>query len=70
MQITQEVVTKQDIKNYDWKAKSKEPLSQVFEFIQFGAFVNFYMGMLYGIDPAPIPWVDYLKKSLGQPLGK
>jgi hypothetical protein len=31
---------------------------------------NFYLSMLYGIDPSPIKWVDYFKTKLGQPLGK
>jgi len=69
-QITKDVVQKNNIKTLSWQATAKTKLSQTFEFIQFGAFVNFYLTMLYGIDPAPIPWVDYFKTKLGQPLGK
>jgi glucose/mannose-6-phosphate isomerase len=70
MLITQDVVSKYKIPKIVWQAKAKDELSQAFEFIQFGGFVNFYLVMLYGIDPAPIPWVDYFKTRLGQPLGQ
>jgi len=50
-------------------SKSKNFISQAFEFIQFGVYVNFYLSMLYKINPAPLPWVDYFKVKLGQPLG-
>jgi len=69
-EITKDVLTKNNIDNYSFKASSKDKLSQAFEIIQFGAYVNFYLSMLYDQDPAPIPWVDYFKEKLGQPLGK
>lgn len=64
MKLTQDVVGKNEIATYPWQAKSKTKLTQAFELIQFGAYVNFYLSMLYGIDPAPIPWVDYFKEQL------
>jgi glucose/mannose-6-phosphate isomerase len=69
-EITKEVVTKNNIDNYTFTASSINKLSQSFEIIQFGSFVNFYLTMLYEQDPAPITWVDYFKEKLGQPLGK
>lgn len=68
--ITKKVVEKNKIQYATWKAKSSTPLSQAFELIQFCAFVNFYLAMLNGINPAPILWVDYFKEQLGQPLGQ
>lgn len=70
MSITKDVVSQNGIQNYTYIAKSKTPFSQVFETIQFGSYSNFYLTMRYGQDPAPIPWVDYFKNKLGQPLGK
>lgn len=70
LQITQDIVAKNKIKSVTWTAVSPKPLTQVFEFIQFGALVNFHLSQLYKIDPADIPWVDYFKKQLGQPLGQ
>lgn len=68
--ITQDVINKNGISVDVWRTKAQNPLSQAFEIIQFGGFVNFYLTMLNGIDPAPIPWVDYFKIKLGQPLGQ
>lgn len=68
--ITQEVVRKNHIELYVHELKAKHPLDQAFELIQFGGFVNLYLSVLYGQNPAPIPWVDYFKKQLGQPLGR
>ncbi len=69
-EITREVCVKQNIETYEFKALSESKIEQSFEFIQFGAYVNFYLSMLYDLNPAPIPWVDYFKTRLGQPLGK
>ena len=70
LKITEDVVEKLGIGSYTFKVAANAKLSQAFEFIQFGGFVNFYLGMLYQTDPAPIPWVDYFKNRLGQPLGQ
>lgn len=68
--ITQDVVNKNEIDSFTYKATAQDELSQAFELMQFGAYSNFYLCMLYDQNPAPIPWVDYFKTSLGQPLGK
>jgi glucose/mannose-6-phosphate isomerase len=69
-EMTREVLKKNNIEIFEYKAKAENKIAQVFETIQFGAYVNFYLSMLYGQNPAPIPWVDYFKTRLGQPLGK
>lgn len=70
MAITEEVCRKQEIEVFEYKLKAGKPIEQVFELIQFGAYTDFYLSMLYELNPAPIPWVDYFKERLGQPLGK
>ncbi len=62
--ITSDVVSKNNIANYTLVLNSKSELTQTFELIQFGAYVNFYLSMLYGVNPAPIPWVDYFKEQM------
>lgn len=64
--VTKVVVKKNKIDYFEFRAKSNEKLSQAFELIQFGAFVNFYLAMLYDQNPAPIPWVDYFKEKLSK----
>jgi len=70
MKITRDVVEQNGIETYTFEAISDTKLSQSFELIQFGAYVNYYLSMLYDQNPSPIPWVDYFKEKLGQPLGK
>lgn len=62
--ITCEVVKHNGIKTHEYIATSETVLSQVFEIIQFGSFVNFYLAMLNKQDPTPIPWVDFFKERL------
>jgi len=66
LEITKEVLGKNNIEYFEFKASSTTKLSQSFEIIQFGAFVNFYLSMLYNQNPSPIPWVDFFKKKLSQ----
>ena len=69
MVLTMDVVNKNGLNAFEYLATGKTKLAQVFEVIQFGALVNYYLTMLNGIDPAAIPWVDYFKTKLGQSLG-
>ena len=69
-ELTRDVVEKHDVETFVYKATRDGAISQVFETIQFGAYVDFYLSMLYKINPAPLPWVDYFKERLGQTLGK
>ena len=65
-----DVVKQNKVDLFEFQASSVSKLSQCFELIQFGAYVNLYLSVLYDQNPAPIPWVDYFKTKLGQPLGK
>lgn len=64
--ITVEVVKKNGLKVYNFRPYSKNKLTQVFETVHFGAYMNYYLGMLNGVDPSKIPWVDYFKKRLSE----
>jgi len=66
MTITKDVVAKNNIEAYAFKLTSTTKLAQAFELIQFGAYVDYYLALLYGVDPAPIPWVDYFKDQLAK----
>lgn len=64
--ITKEVIQKQGMKVSEFMPESKTRISQAFECIQFGAYVNYYMSMLYDVNPSKIPWVDYFKQELAK----
>ena len=64
--VTKDVVSQNGVESEEILIKSLSKLDQVFELIQYGAFVNFYLSILYKQNPAPIPWVDYFKKELSK----
>lgn len=66
VKVTQEVIKKQGIEVYEFVPQANSKLAQVFECIQFGAYFNYYLAMLYGLDPSKIPWVDYFKAALAK----
>lgn len=66
VRITKDVLSKQGIAIYSFAPESKSRLGQVMECIQFGAYINYYMAMLYDLDPSKIPWVDYFKAELAK----
>lgn len=63
--ITKKVLTKNKISFIVCPIKSVKKISQVFETLLFGSYVNFYLAILNGINPAPVPYVDFFKKELG-----
>ena len=65
-EVTKDVVNKNNIPFYQINLKSDKKISQIFELIQFGAFINFYLSIIYKQNPAPIPWVDYFKNELSK----
>ena len=64
IEITKKVLDGYKIKHSEVRLRGTTKLEQVFELIQFGAYVGFYLSMLNNLDPSPIPWVDYFKKEL------
>lgn len=63
-EITKEVFEKNGIQTQSFKCLADSKIAEAFEMIQFGAYIAFYISMLNGIDPSPIPWVDYFKEKL------
>ncbi len=64
--LTNEVAEKENYPTEIISATAPTKLEQVFEIIQLGAYTNFYLAMLNGINPAPIPNVDYFKAQLAK----
>lgn len=64
MELTKEVVAKNSISATEINLQSATKLTQVFELIQLGSFITFYLAMLHGVNPAEITWVNYFKKKL------
>ena len=62
--ITADVISKNGYRSSYFSPQSENKLSQVFETLIFGTFVNYYLTKDYDIDPIQIPWVDYFKDKL------
>lgn len=62
--LTKQLVEKAGIPTFEFIPQSQTRLEQVFEVIQFGNFYSFYLAILNGLDPAPIPTVDWFKKEM------
>ena len=63
-QITGEVVEKNGLLTQEVALAEDTPLLQAFELVLLGSYVNYYLAVLNGVDPQPIPWVSYFKKKL------
>ncbi len=64
--ITKAVIEQNEIQVASYKTLAKTKLSEAFEVLAFGSFVQFYLAMLYELDPSPVPWVDYFKEELAK----
>lgn len=65
VQVTKEVIGKNDCTCLLYKLTSENKLTQVFELLTLGSFMTFYLAMLAQVDPSQIPWVDYFKAQMG-----
>ncbi|CAN5320752.1 bifunctional phosphoglucose/phosphomannose isomerase [soil metagenome] len=62
--ITEDVVKQNGFEYEVYKLESNKKLEEVFEMLVLGSYISFYISSLHGIDPSPIPWVDYFKKKM------
>jgi len=63
-QLTRKIVDDNQIDTMAVPLKSSTKIEQVFEMIVLFSFAGFYLAMLEGIDPSPIPFVDQFKIDL------
>lgn len=66
MRLTQQVIENNEIDTLSVLLRAPSKISQVFEMIALFGFAGFYLSMLEGIDPSPIPFVDYFKDELNK----
>lgn len=64
--LTREVVEKNGISTLVYRTRTSKKIQEIVELLVLGSYVSFYLAMLYGQDPSPIPWVDYFKSKLSQ----
>lgn len=66
LEVTQQVIDGADIEQVSYLVQAESKLEQVFEVITLGAFANFYLAMLHGVNPALIETVDFFKAELSK----
>lgn len=64
--LTKDVAVKNNVNWIEFKPQGRNKVSQVLEVLSFGAYLSFYLGVLYGENPGIIPWVDYFKEQLSR----
>ncbi len=62
--ITAAILTKLGAKPLMIKHQSIQPLNAAIEILALGGYASWYLSILRGVDPAPIPTVNYLKAQL------
>jgi glucose/mannose-6-phosphate isomerase len=48
------------------EADGPSPLADMLTTLHFGDYTAFYLAIAYGVDPSPIPQIDYLKEQLAK----
>ncbi|NCO12266.1 MAG: hypothetical protein COZ34_00110 [Candidatus Pacebacteria bacterium CG_4_10_14_3_um_filter_34_15] len=64
MQLTQKIVDDNEIDTLAIPMKAQTKIEQVFEMLIMFGFTGFYLAMLEGINPSPIPFVESFKIDL------
>jgi len=50
------------------EARGASPLAHMLTALHFGDYTAYYLAMCYGVDPTPLPPIDYVKNELAQHL--
>lgn len=64
MQLTQDVIDKNNVGQSAYAAKGDDHLTQMLTTLSFGGYLTLFLSLLYEQDPSIIPWVDYFKEQL------
>lgn len=66
IELTQQVVENAHLDSMLVELTADTKFAQVFELITLMSYANFYVSILEGIDPSPIPTVDWFKDELAK----
>ena len=62
--ITKKVLDKNSIQSVGYICREKTKIGQMCEVLVLSGYVSCYAALLAGIDPTPIPFVDYFKHEM------
>ncbi len=64
--ITADLLEERGAEIVEYAVQGDSPLEEAFEVLQFGSFLSYYLGILNGVDPEKIPFVDLFKKRMAE----
>ncbi len=64
LELTKKVIKKNGFRLVEYSLSGRNKLEQAAEMLAFGGWLTFYLGILNGVNPSLIPWVDWFKKEL------
>lgn len=64
--LTVQVAAKQGYGTLVHELQGRDRLEQGFELLQLGSWLSYYLGIINGVDPVKIPWVNWFKKQLSK----
>jgi len=64
MDVVKRLIEDQDVMVLDLYASGESELARMFNLIQMGDFVSYYLAIMSGIDPTPVEVIENLKKEL------
>jgi len=65
--VTAEMLASEGIEYLRIEGTGRSPLAQVMGLMLLGDYVSYYLALLYGTNPYPIPAVDQFKAKMGAP---
>jgi glucose/mannose-6-phosphate isomerase len=65
-EVTREIYMTAGFNTDEIEASGQSPLAHMLTALHFGDYTAYYLAMGYGVDPGPIPQIDYLKEQLGK----
>ena len=65
-EVTREIYMTAGFNTDEIEATGPSPLAHMLTALHFGDYTAYYLAMCYGVDPSPIPQIDYLKEQLGK----
>jgi glucose/mannose-6-phosphate isomerase len=68
-EVTREIFMTSGFNTDAIAASGPGPLADMLTLLHYGDYVAYYLAMAYGIDPSPIPQIDYLKEQLATRAG-
>ncbi len=64
--VTADIFERIGMEVIEYDCGGKDAGEECGELLQFGSFVSYYLAMLNGVDPRPIPFVNEFKKRLAE----